>query len=69
MTLCFQTDIDEIYSYISAQCATGSCPTVTGVCVAQRLLGVQADTDVSSIRRGRVAARPSPLIVSAPAAG
>lgn len=43
--------------------------TLTGVCATERLFSVQAYTDVSSGSRGWISARPSPLVVSAPAAG
>lgn len=39
------------------------------MCAAERLFGVQADADVPPAGGGRVAARPSPLVVSAAAAG
>lgn len=43
--------------------------TLTCVCVAQRLLCVQADADVSSVSWGWVAAGAGALVVSAPTAG
>lgn len=42
--------------------------TVTSVCVAQGLLGVQADANVSSVGGGGAATGAGPLVVAATAA-